>query len=47
MNLYGTSSSNGERIDDIILFVPQDCALICLFGKISTEKIADIIEMNK
>ena len=34
-------------IDDIILFVPQDCALICLFGKISTEKIADIIEMNK
>lgn len=47
MNLYGTSSGNGERIDDIILFVPQDCALICLFGKISTEKIADIIEMNK
>lgn len=47
LNLYGTSSGNGERIDDIILYVPEECSLICLFGKISTEKIADIIEMNK
>ena len=47
VNIYGTSAGNGETIDDIIIFVPQDCALICLFGKISTEKIADIIEMNK
>lgn len=44
-NLYGTSSEGGERIDDIIIFVPEDCALICLFGSISAQKIADIIEI--
>ncbi len=37
MNMYGTISDTGDAIDDLIIFVPEDCALICFFGKISAE----------
>lgn len=46
LDVYGTSSSGGERLDDLIVFIPEDCTLICLFGSISSDKIADIIEME-
>ena len=46
LNVYATSASGGERLDDLIVFIPEDCALICLFGSISSDKIADILEME-
>lgn len=46
VNIYGTSADKGDSIDDIIIYVPEDCALVCLFGEISMERIADIIEMD-
>ena len=46
LNVYATSASGGERLDDLIVFIPEDCTLICLFGSISSDKIADIIEME-
>ena len=46
LDIYGTSASGGERLDDLIVFIPEDCTLICLFGSISSDKIADIIEME-
>ena len=45
LNLYGTSSDDGSSIEDIILYVPEDHTLICLFGSISSQKIADIVKM--
>lgn len=46
LDIYGTSASGGERLDDLIVFIPKDCTMICLFGSISSEKIADILEME-
>lgn len=46
VNIYGTTASDGERIDDLIVFIPEECTLICLFGSISADKIADIVEME-
>ena len=46
VNVYGTAASDGERIDDLIVFIPEECTLICLFGSISSDKIADIVEME-
>ncbi len=45
VNIYGTSSSDGEYIDDLIVFIPEDCTLVCLFGRVSAEKVADILQM--
>lgn len=43
VNIYGTGSGDGDTIDDIIIYTPGECALICLFGSISSQKIADLI----
>ncbi len=47
VNIYGTSADNGETIDDIIIFVPEECALVCLFGSVSSKNIAGLVEMSK
>lgn len=46
INIYGTSSGDGERIEDIVIFVPDNCELICLFGSISIQQISDIVKMS-
>ncbi len=43
VNIYGTSAGNGERIDDIVIFIPEECTLVCLFGTISSKSIADLV----
>ena len=43
VNIYGTSSDDGGKIDDLIIYNPGECALICLFGSISSQKVADLI----
>ena len=45
LNIYGTCADDGDSIDDLVIFSPGDCSLICLFGSISSQKVADLIEM--
>ena len=45
LNIYGTCADDGYSIDDLIIFSPGDYSLICLFGSISAQKVADLIEM--
>ena len=45
LNIYGTCADGGDSIDDLMIFSPGDCSLICLFGSISSQKVADLIEM--
>jgi len=46
LNVYGTTGRKGDRIEDIVIFIPEDCTMICLFGSISTDKIAELLEMT-
>ncbi len=43
MNIYGSSSDDGKTIDDLIMYVPDDCALICLLGRVSTDVITEMM----
>ena len=43
--IYGTSVNDAESIDDLMIYIPEDCKLICILGSISAEKIADLIKM--
>ena len=45
LNIYGTCANDGDSIDDLIIFCPGDYSLICLFGSVSAQKVADLIEM--
>ncbi len=46
VNIYGTSADNGETIDDLMIFIPEECALVCLLGSISSKSIANVIEAS-
>ena len=46
LNVYGTMSKKGDRIEDLVIFIPEDCAMICLFGSISTDKIAELVKVT-
>lgn len=44
VSIYGTTTNDGERVNDIIMFVPDDGALICFFGTIDSGDLADLVE---
>lgn len=46
VNIYGMTSDDGEKIDDVIVFIPEDCTLVCLFGSISSQKVVELIELE-
>lgn len=43
MSCYGTTTNDGDRISDIIMFVPNDGALICFFGTISAKDLSELV----
>ena len=43
MSIYGNSSNDGSTISDIVMFVPQNGALICFFGTISADDLSDLV----
>lgn len=44
VTIYGVVDDMGEEVRDFILYDPSDCALICLFGTIPTEKVVHIVD---
>ena len=46
MNIYGTLSKDGKLIKDIIIFVPEDCSLLCFMGSIDTESLGEVVKMT-
>lgn len=39
MRMYGVVDDNGGRVKNFVLFCPEDCTLICLFGTISLDSV--------
>lgn len=39
MRIYGVVADNSNKVSDFVLFAPNDCSLICLFGSISLDAI--------
>lgn len=46
MKMYGVLDKKGENVSDFVLYTPGDCALICIFGKVSMKAIAEIMKEN-
>lgn len=42
VRIYGSVSGDGNTLTDMVLYVPEDCALICLFGNIPAEAVAGL-----
>ena len=44
MRIYGSLSGKGTRVEDVIIHVADEGALICLFGSIRMEDLNRIME---
>lgn len=44
MQMYGVLDEKGESVRDFVLYTPGDCALICIFGKISMKAVEKVIK---
>lgn len=44
--MYRTSDESGKVISDFVLFAPDECALICLFGDIPVETVMKLAEQQ-
>ena len=42
VSIYGTSSRDGSKISDIVLFAPDDGALMCFFGTIDAARLGEL-----
>ena len=42
---YGTSVNEGESIDDLMIFIPEEYTLICVLGSISADKVGELIKI--
>lgn len=44
MKIYGIVDKDGTTLHDFVMYAPQDCALICMFGSIPMETVMKIAE---
>ena len=42
MRMYGVVDDKGGKVKNFVLFSPEDCTLICLFGTISMDSIMNM-----
>ena len=47
VRMFGVVNDDASRIKDFVIFVPNDCALVCLFGSIPMEAVGKIVEDMK
>ena len=46
VEIYGTLSKDGERISDVVLYMPEESSFVCFFGNIRTKDIGAVMEMT-
>ncbi|MCR5351819.1 MAG: DUF4252 domain-containing protein [Bacteroidales bacterium] len=46
VRVYGSADDRSGDLQDVILFVPESCALICVYGTISADRVGDLLELE-
>lgn len=46
MQMFGVTDEKCGTVSDFILYNPGECSLICIFGKISMDAVAKLVENN-
>lgn len=47
MRMYGVVDEKGDTVTDFVIYTPGECALICIFGKVSMDAIAKVAAGNE
>ena len=43
--IYGHILPNGKEVEDVVISVPGDGALVCFFGRIDMDKVGTLVKM--
>ena len=46
VEIYGTLSVDGERISDVVIYIPEESSFLCFLGNIRTKDIGAVMEMT-
>jgi hypothetical protein len=46
MQIFGLYDERTDAVRDFVLYTPSECALICIFGSVSMNTIARMMENN-
>lgn len=44
VSIYGTPDEKTGDMRDMVIFTPDDCALVCVFGRISMEAVVELLK---
>lgn len=45
VHIYGSVGSDGDKVRDLVVFTPDDGALVCVFGSFSMDSVARLANM--
>ncbi len=44
VNIYGTLSKNGDKIRDVIIHVPEESSIVCIFGTVDVKDLGTVMK---
>lgn len=44
VKIYGSFNSDSGKVRDLVMYVPSDCTLVCLFGNIPLDALSKLAE---
>ena len=46
VDIYGTLSEDGDKISDIIIHVPEESSVVCIFGAVDINDLGKVVRME-
>ena len=46
VDIYGTLSKDGEKIENVVIYASDECSLICFFGSVNMKDLGEIAKMT-
>ena len=46
VEIYGTLSKDGDRISDVVIYIPEESSFLCFFGSVRTKDFGAMMEMT-
>ena len=44
VDIYGTLSKDGDKISDIIIHVPEESSIVCIFGTVDVKDLGEVVK---
>lgn len=45
VRIYGTVAADGKSVSDTVIFIPEDCALICFYGSVGIDALQNSVDL--